>query len=127
VKKQMGKAIIIDARDESDYAGRSGNAAPNKAGHIPTAVSLPAPWIWNHNPDGTYTYKDPKTLGEMASRVIGHPEDSRSQDIIVYCGVGGYAGAWWFILTQVLGYDDVRIYDGSAQEWIKHHDMVVDE
>jgi thiosulfate/3-mercaptopyruvate sulfurtransferase len=127
VNKQIGKAIIIDARDESDYAGQGGNATTNKAGHIPTAVSLPAPWIWNYNPDGTYTYKDPKTLDKMASRVIVQSEDSRSLEIIVYCGVGGYASAWWFVLTQVLGYDDVRIYDGSVQEWIKNHDMVVDE
>lgn len=126
VNKQIGKAIIIDARDATDYSGQGGDRTVRGGGHIPTAVSLPATSIWNHNPDGTYTYKDPKTLGELASRVIGQPEDSRSQEIIVYCGVGGYAGAWWYILTQVLGYDDVRIYDGSVQEWIKNHDMVVD-
>jgi thiosulfate/3-mercaptopyruvate sulfurtransferase len=116
VHKQTGKAIIIDARDASDY----------RAGHIPKAKSLPAPQIWNHNPDGTFIYKDPKTLGKMASSVIDNSTDLRSQEIIVYCGVGGYAGAWWFVLTQVLGYDDVRIYDGSAQEWMKKHDMVID-
>ncbi len=124
VNKQIGKAIIIDARDATDYSGRSGDITGG--GHIPTAVSLPAAWIWNHNPDGTYTYKNPKTLGELASRVIGQSKDSGSQEIIVYCGVGGYAGAWWFVLTQVLGYDDVRIYDGSVQEWVKNHDMVTD-
>jgi thiosulfate/3-mercaptopyruvate sulfurtransferase len=128
VNNQIGKAIIIDARDEYDYSGQGGDAAANRGGgHIPTALSLPAPWIWNHNPDGTYTYKDPKALGKMASEVIGRSEDSRGQEIIVYCGVGGYASAWWFVLTQVLGYDDVRIYDGSVQEWIRNHDMVVGE
>jgi thiosulfate/3-mercaptopyruvate sulfurtransferase len=125
VNKQIGKAIIIDARDATDYTGLRGDTTGG--GHIPTALSLPAPWIWNHNPDGTYTYKDLKALGKMASRVIGQSEDSRGQEIIVYCGVGGYASAWWFVLTQVLGYDDVRIYDGSVQEWIRNYDMVVDE
>ena len=116
VHKQIGKAIIIDARDGVDF----------RAGHIPKAKSLPAPQIWNHNPDGTFLYKDPKTLGKMVSGVIGKPMDPRTQEIIVYCGVGGYASAWWYVLTQVLGYDDVRIYDGSAQEWTKKHDMVID-
>jgi thiosulfate/3-mercaptopyruvate sulfurtransferase len=116
VNKHIGKAIILDARDADDY----------RAGHIPKAKSLPAPQIWNHHPDGTYAYKDPKTLGEMASELIDKSLDPKDQEIIVYCGVGGYASEWWFVLTQVLGYDDVRIYDGSAQEWSRKHDMVID-
>jgi thiosulfate/3-mercaptopyruvate sulfurtransferase len=52
----------------------------------------------------------------MASGVIGQP---KANEIIVYCGVGGYASSWWFVLTQVLEYDKVRIFDGSIQEWSK--------
>ena len=58
----------------------------------------------------------------MAEGVIGPP---KSKEIIVYCGVGGYAAAWWFVLTQVLGYPDVKIYDGSMEEWIKDTDAPV--
>ena len=50
----------------------------------------------------------------MASAVIG--EDA-SEEIIAYCGVGGYASSLWFVLHEVLGYTDVKIYDGSMQEW----------
>ena len=46
-----------------------------------------------------------------------------SQEIIVYCGVGGYARAWWFVLTQILGYRDVKFYDGSAQDWTRDPEM----
>ena len=123
VKKHMSDAIIIDARDAVVYAGTVTEPFADKPGHIPNAKSLPAPWIWNENPDGTYTYKDTKTLGTMASGVVGDPG---SQEIIVYCGVGGYASSWWFVLTQALGYQNVKIYDGAAQEWVKHYDMVVD-
>ena len=35
------------------------------------------------------------------------------------CGVGGYASAWWFLLTRLLGYDNVKFYDGSAEEWTR--------
>jgi thiosulfate/3-mercaptopyruvate sulfurtransferase len=123
VKKRMSDAIISDARDAVVYVGTVTEPFAEKPGHIPNAKSLPAPWIWNENPDGTYTYKDTKTLGTMASGVVGDPG---SQEIIVYCGVGGYASSWWFVFTQALGYQNVKIYDGAAQEWVKHYDMVVD-
>jgi len=125
VQRQMKNAVIIDARNANVYSGLAIEPFTNKAGHIPNAKSLPAPSIWNQNPDGTYTYKDPKTLGKMVSGVMGKSANPRSQEIIVYCGVGGYASSWWFVLTQVLGYQNVKIYDGAAQEWAKNYDMVI--
>ncbi|MBN2034856.1 MAG: sulfurtransferase [Deltaproteobacteria bacterium] len=121
VQSQLRKARIIDARDAEVYFGVAVEPFANKTGHIPNAGSLPAPWIWNRNEDGTYTYKPEETLHAMAVGVIGK---FRGKEIIVYCGVGGYAGAWWFVLTQMLGYKKVRFYDGSAQEWVKEYDMV---
>ncbi|UCB47655.1 MAG: sulfurtransferase [Deltaproteobacteria bacterium] len=125
VKSRSKEAVIIDARNANVYSGLAIEPFSDKAGHIPNAKSLPAPWIWNQNPDGTYTYKDPKTLGKMASGVIGESADPRNQEIIVYCGVGGYASSCWFVLTQVLGYQNVKLYDGSAQQWAKNYDMVI--
>jgi len=123
VRKHIGKAVIIDARDAEVYFGAAIELpfAP-KAGHIPSAASLPGPWVWNLNSDGTYTYKDTETLRAMAKGVIGR---SKNKEIIVYCGVGGYASTWWFVLTQVLEYRNVKFYDGAAQEWIIYgYDMV---
>jgi thiosulfate/3-mercaptopyruvate sulfurtransferase len=116
VRKHIGKAFIVDARDAEVYFGVAIEPFAPKAGHIPTATSLPTPWMWKSNPDGTYVYRDKETLREVASGVIGK---SRDKEIIVYCGVGGYASSWWFVLTQALGYQDVRIFDGSIQEWSK--------
>jgi thiosulfate/3-mercaptopyruvate sulfurtransferase len=48
----------------------------------------------------------------------------RGREVIVYCGVGGYASALWFVLARVLGYSDVRIYDASAEGWVKSESMV---
>ena len=127
VKKHIGKAIIIDARDTYVYFGAAISPFSKKAGHIPSARSLPAPWIWDVNADnGTYIYKHPEMLRAVASGVIGGTADPKRQEIIIYCGVGGYASSWWFVLTQVLGYENVKVYDGSAQEWVKYYDMVVD-
>jgi thiosulfate/3-mercaptopyruvate sulfurtransferase len=123
VKQRLADAVIIDARDMVVYTGAVIEPFANKPGHIPNAKSLPAPWIWNENPNGTYTYKDPKTLLTIASAEVGDPGN---QEIIVYCGVGGYASSWWFVFTQMLGYQNVKIYDGAAQEWVKHYDMVTE-
>jgi len=115
VNKKMGKAVIIDARDLVVYTGDVIEPYADKAGHIPTAKSLPAPDMWNA--DGTY--KSTEELRQLAANVAG-----KNDKIIVYCGVGGYASSWWYILTQVLGYKHVQFYDGSAQEWVKFYDMI---
>jgi thiosulfate/3-mercaptopyruvate sulfurtransferase len=122
VRKHIGRTIMIDARDAEVYFGAAIEPFAPKEGHIPRARSLPTPWMWKLNPDGTYVYKVQKILEAMASGVIG---GDLNKEIIVYCGVGGYASSWWFVLTQVSGYKDVRIFDGSAQEWVKKgYDMV---
>jgi thiosulfate/3-mercaptopyruvate sulfurtransferase len=134
VRKHIGEAVIIDARDANIYFGEALEPFADKLGHIPTARSLPAPWMWElqelKTDTETYTYylyKDKKILEAMAIGVIGKHSKyrrHRNEEIIVYCGVGGYASSWWFVLTQVLGYEDVEVYDGSAQEWVRYYDMV---
>jgi thiosulfate/3-mercaptopyruvate sulfurtransferase len=42
-----------------------------------------------------------------------------NKEIIVYCDSGRVASAWWFILNEVLGYKNVKNYDGSMEEWTK--------
>lgn len=147
VQKHIGKSVIIDARDAEVYFGVTTESWAQKAGHVPTAKSLPTPWMLNQ--DGTF--KSQAVLEEMASGVISgislpgpwkwnsdgtynHREleaiiswmkdKCKEKEIIVYCGVGGYASSWWFVLTQVLGYDNVKIFDGSAQEWSMYNEMV---
>lgn len=112
VESRMRRAVLIDARDPDVYFGASIEPFAPVRGHIPGAHSLPTPWIWFD--DGTF--EDPEILGAMAAGVIG-PNPHR--EIIVYCGVGGYASSWWFALTQILGYRNVKIYDGAAQEWVQ--------
>jgi thiosulfate/3-mercaptopyruvate sulfurtransferase len=121
VRKHIGKTVIVDARDAEVYFGITIEPFAPKQGHIPTARSLPTPWLWKSNSEGIYTYQDTETLRAIAKGVIGR---SKNKEIIVYCGVGGYASTWWFVLTQVLGYEDVKLYDGAAQEWVRYYDMV---
>ncbi len=116
VKANTENALIVDARDVEVYKGSVIEPWANKAGHIPGAVSLPAPLLWNT--DGTY-----KTKTEIASIVSNVVGDDRNREIIVYCGVGGYASTVWFVLTRILDYKHVKVYDGSSQEWVQQYDM----
>jgi thiosulfate/3-mercaptopyruvate sulfurtransferase len=110
VKERIGKAVLIDGRDPDQYFGASVDPFTEERGHIPSARSLPLPWVWE--PD--YTYRPFSLIAEMAGGVVGA---DRSQEIICYCGVGGYGSGWWFLLTQLLGYPNVKIYDGSIEAW----------
>jgi thiosulfate/3-mercaptopyruvate sulfurtransferase len=130
VRSKIWRANIIDARDADVYYGATVEPFAGKAGHIPGSVSLPAPWIWDSGGGDVHTYKDLELLNNMASGVLRYPMcrrhhgGHRCSEVIVYCGVGGYASAWWYVLTQVLGYRHVKFYDGSAQEWSLYYDMV---
>jgi len=110
VKDRIGKAVLVDSRDPDQYFGVSIDPFVDMRGHIPTARSLPLIWVWE--PDGTYRASD--VIAGMAAGVIGEDKD---QEVIAYCGVGGYASTWWFLLTQLLGYTDVKIYHGSMEAW----------
>jgi thiosulfate/3-mercaptopyruvate sulfurtransferase len=119
VEKKIGKSTIVEAREADIYFGIIQEPWTKRAGHIPSAKDLPAPWFWTFAQDkkGAITYgtwKDTNVIKEMALAVLG---ENASKEIIVYCGVGGYASADWFALTQMIGYTNVKFYDGSMQEW----------
>ncbi|MEM4425740.1 MAG: rhodanese-like domain-containing protein [Candidatus Nezhaarchaeales archaeon] len=119
VVAKIGKATIIDARDLIVYLGFVQEPWTARAGHIPTARSLPTPWLYSikMGEDGMAvytTFMDVDFMRTLATNIIGGDKD---QEIIVYCGIGGYASTTYFVLKEVLGYKNVVIYDGSAQEW----------
>lgn len=112
VLERIGKSIIVDARDPEVYFGIVTEPWGPIPGHIPTAKNPPTPWIWT--PEGMYRPID--VIEKMVQGVIGTDKD---REIIVYCGVGGYSSVLWYVLTQILSYTNVKIYDGGWQEWLK--------
>ncbi|MEM1865796.1 MAG: rhodanese-like domain-containing protein, partial [Ignisphaera sp.] len=112
VLERIGKSIIVDVRDPEVYFGIVTEPWGPIPGHIPTAKNLPTPWIWT--PEGMYRPID--VIEKMVQGVIGTDKD---REIIVYCGVGGYSSVLWYVLTQILSYTNVKIYDGGWQEWLK--------
>jgi len=122
VTSQLGKALIVDVREPEFFNGKNKLPFVAKAGRIAGAVNLPTAQVFDKYPPGEhletccYTLKPDLQLKNMASGVVGN---DLSREIIVYCDTGRVASTWWFILHEVLGYKNVRNYDGSMQEWSK--------
>jgi thiosulfate/3-mercaptopyruvate sulfurtransferase len=107
----LGKAVIVDVRPPEFYKGEKKLDFVEKAGRIKGAVNLPPALLYN--PDGTY--KSKAEIEAIAKPVVGADLDKA---IIVYCDTGKVCTTWWLALHDLLGYKNVRDYDGSSMEWM---------
>jgi thiosulfate/3-mercaptopyruvate sulfurtransferase len=112
---ERGASALVDVRSPGEYAGDL--IAPpgyeqegaQRAGHIPTAVSIP--WASAVNDDGTF-----KSADELKELYDGKGV-SADKPVTAYCRIGERSAHTWFVLRELLGYEDVRNYDGSWTEW----------
>jgi thiosulfate/3-mercaptopyruvate sulfurtransferase len=115
VAERIGKAGLVDVRSPGEYSGEL--LAPEnlpqegaqRGGHIPTAKNIP--WAKAVKEDGTF--KDVAELKEL----YGGQGITGDRETIAYCRIGERSAHTWFVLTEILGYQDVRNYDGSWTEW----------
>lgn len=112
VMKSIGKAVIVDVREPDFYKGVKKLDFVAKPGRIAKAVSLPTAQMYKQ--DGTY--KDKTELMNLASAAVGK---DMGKEIITYCDTGKVCTAWSFMMTELMGYKDVKVYDGSTEEWAK--------
>jgi thiosulfate/3-mercaptopyruvate sulfurtransferase len=111
-RKSSLRAVIVDTRDTASYEGKAagtGLGTAAKSGHIASAKTVPTASILNA--DGTF-----KSAAEIkaAYAAVGVTKDTK---VILYCGTGLLASASWFALTQILGNNNVKNYDGSWFEF----------
>ena len=111
----QGNVALVDVRSPQEFSGEL-LAPPNlpqegsqRGGHIPRAGNIP--WGQAANEDGTF-----KSADELRALYGGKGIDG-SKETIAYCRIGERSSHTWFVLTQLLGYDNVRNYDGSWTEW----------
>lgn len=107
-------STLVDVRSTAEYQGErfwpSGGMEPGgRAGHVPSAVHQPVDGLYRE--DGSFR-SDAELRALFAPDVLDGDEE-----LITYCTIGGRAATAWFVFTQLLGRDRVRVYDGSWAEW----------
>ena len=107
--------MLFDVRSPQEYSSdliaQTGNEqeGAQRAGHIPQARSIP--WAQAVRDDGTF--KAPDELRQLyESKGV-----SADKAVTAYCRIGERSAHTWFVLRELLGYADVRNYDGSWTEW----------
>lgn len=112
VMQNMGRVCLVDARDQKSFNGSVESKKQTRGGHIPGAINLPLHRLFNGN--GTF-----KSTGRYKNLLQSVIKDDQHNEIIIYCGVGTGSTALWFVLSELLGYRHVKVYDGSMDEWAK--------
>ena len=110
LQSHLKDVAIVDTRPERLYRGEISDPMLKRKGHIPGAVNLPYHLVFTK--DGTFD--DREKLTSLASRAVG---TEKGREIVVLCCDGQFASSWWFVLSEMLRYRDVKIYDGSMEEW----------
>lgn len=107
---------LVDVRSPQEFTGELLHM-PNypqegtlRGGHIPGASNVP--WARAANEDGTF-----KSAEELRKIYEEEQGIDGSQEVITYCRIGERSSHSWFALTYLLGYENVRNYDGSWTEW----------
>jgi thiosulfate/3-mercaptopyruvate sulfurtransferase len=105
---------LVDVRSADEYSGKilSPPGLPEtcqRGGHIPGSLNIP--WGKNVNEDGTF--KSPEELKALYEPLGVTPE----KNVVAYCRIGERSSLTWFVLKYLLGYKNVKNYDGSWTEW----------
>lgn len=115
VQSQKGLPLI-DVRSPGEFKGEITHMPEYpqegvlRGGHIPRAYSVP--WKRAVNEDATF-----KSAAELKAIYEGEAGLKPNEDVIAYCRIGERSSHTWFVLTYLLGYKNVRNYDGSWTEW----------
>ena len=111
----IGTKNLVDVRSPDEFAGRL--LAPahlpqeqaQRAGHIPTAISVP--WSKAANEDGTFKSDD------ELRKIYADAGLDDGKETIAYCRIGERSSHSWFVLQELLGHRNVKNYDGSWTEY----------
>ena len=117
IKARLGKQGfgLVDVRSPAEYVGDiiappGMTETAQRAGHITSAATIT--WWQAVAEDGTY-----KSREELEALYGGKGIGKNNEEIVAYCRIGERSSHTWFALKYILGYDNVRNYDGSWTEW----------
>ncbi|GAB5492407.1 MAG: sulfurtransferase [Phototrophicaceae bacterium] len=107
---------LVDVRSNAEYTGEKlhmegyPQEGAIRGGHIPNAASIP--WSTAANEDGTF-----KSADELLKIYVEDNGINPDNEVIAYCRIGERSSHTWFVLKYLLGFENVRNYDGSWTEW----------
>jgi len=115
VISKVGSVGLVDVRSPEEFRGEK--LAPDHLpqeqaqvpGHIAGAANIP--WVKAANDDGTFKSADELKALYEAEGITG------DREVIAYCRIGERSSHTWFALQELLGFDDVKNYDGSWTEY----------
>jgi thiosulfate/3-mercaptopyruvate sulfurtransferase len=114
VLEGRSRAQLVDVRSVDEFTGKviappGMTETAQRGGHIPGAANIP--WAQAVAEDGTFKPAD------ALRQLYGGKGVTGDQEVIAYCRIGERSSHTWFALKYLLGYKNVRNYDGSWTEW----------
>ena len=108
---QDKRSQLVDTRSLGLYLGTWKKSYVRKKGHIPGAKVFPSELLTGTEPPVRFT--GPETLREIAKEL----EIDAGTNLITYCNSGQLASGSWFLFSELLGNENVKLYDGSMHQW----------
>ncbi len=108
---RSGGAQLVDTRSLAQYFGTYKKSYVTAKGHIPGAKPYPNEMLTH--PTAPAVFTPAKTLGTLAEQL----RIDTDKPIITYCNSGHLASGSWFVFSELMGLENVRLYDGSMHQW----------
>ncbi|NQT65223.1 MAG: sulfurtransferase [FCB group bacterium] len=107
--KNDSNVVLLDVRSEDEFAGTDTDKNIKRYGHIPSATNLEFKAVVNE--DGTIKSKEEIAAAMNAAGITSDKE------VVLYCATSVRAGIVYLALKDILGYPNVKVYDGAYYEW----------
>ena len=110
-----GKSLLIDARTQLQWRGKEKHPASIKAGRLPKSILMPQDENYNIE---TNKLRDISELKHIYKDIGEIP-------VVSYCNTGHWAATNWFVLSEILGKKNIKLYDGSMVEWSRNPNLPI--
>ncbi len=110
------QAQLVDARPEDYFSGETTSPATKAPGTIPGAYNLPHQQFVSQKSDVWYLNED------SISASVNRAQLNAKSRTIAFCNTGHWAATDWFVLSELAGFSEVALYDGSMSEWSQDSD-----
>jgi len=111
-------AILLDGRPEEQFVGSKKHPKSTRFGHIPGAQNLDNAIFYDAQANRL------KPSAEIAALMPANLRDT-DEDIVSYCNTGHWAATNWFVLSEVMGKENVTLYDDSMVGWSQRTDLPI--